>query len=199
MDNEEPKNYEMEAKEYLSHLSKRTQRIAIKAIDDVFALGRDWRWIATALSKKGYSTWEEWKFGLWFNKEFDKSVRAAIQREDEAQELDLNEFYSNFNIEYQYEFPKVEATEEAKATVKTEAKNEDDKPSIYYRVYKYHNPHEELYRPNIFNHPEYVLEDIVLEHNIPAIRYGLACGDISQELVSTYEEALMNYAGDTDE
>lgn len=204
MSDEEPRNYEIEAKEYLSHLNQRTQRVAIKAIQDVLALGRDWRWIATALTKKGYSTWEEWKFGLWFNKEFDKSVRAAIQREDEAEKLDLEEFFSNYDIEYQYEFPKAEATEETKIIIKDVNTTlydefEEDKPSIHWRYAKYQNPHKEPYSSSIFEYPEYILEDIVFEDNLPAIRYALSCNDIPQEFIAIYEEALSNYAGDVNE
>lgn len=206
MNDEEPRNYEMEAKEYLSHLSKHTQRVAIKAIQDVFALGKDWRWIATALTKKGYSTWEEWKFGLWFNKEFDKSVKAAMQREDEAQELDLDKFFSNYKSEDKYEFPDIDSINNQTIKIKAkdtelekDSKQSTCKPLFYHTPRGNNKPHTEQYSSDLFCYYDQILEDGALELNIPVIKYGLEHNEIPEEFVAIYEEALSNYVGDVNE
>lgn len=98
-------DYELEAKEYLTHLSPHTQKLAMKAIEDCFTLGRDWRWIATALNKKSYSNYERWHFGLFFSKNFDLSVKETMRREDEAESNDLDTFFSVLEDSYSFDFP----------------------------------------------------------------------------------------------
>lgn len=192
-----PKNeieYEIEAKKYVKNLSPRTQKLAAKAIEDCLDMNRSWRWINTALNKKGYSNWERWSFGLFFSKNFNASVEETMKREDEAEETNLEGFFSVVDDELKFSFP-----QQKEADVLEDEEAEKVEPLFYYRALKWFDPHAEAYNSGLFEYPEYILEDIVLERNIPAIRYGLTCGDIPQELVSIYEEALSNYAGDVDE
>lgn len=106
MDTEDYK-YEILAKKYMRKLDKETRLKAITAVDDVLSLGKSYKWIYTALIKKAPSAWEEFGFGLFFNKNFQSSVEEAIKR-NEASEL--NDEYSFFEIlsdnEDRYVFPK---------------------------------------------------------------------------------------------
>lgn len=102
-------NYELQTKEYVSYLDPQVQPLAIRAIDDCLAVGKDWRWICTALNKKSYSNWNRWKFGLLFSKNFDESVKETMRREDEALDYDVEDFLSDLDCRHEYLFPEQKA------------------------------------------------------------------------------------------
>ena len=87
------KDYEIQAKTFIKQFSPQTQRKAAVAVEDVLKLGRDWEWIDTALRKKGLENWEQWGFGLMFNANFNGSVLQQIERNREAESVNLQEFY----------------------------------------------------------------------------------------------------------
>lgn len=92
-------------REYINQLDDKTQELANKAIKDVRAEGFKWSWIITALEIKEPEEWEQWGFGLFFNrtfraqveKELTKSRRLALEKanvwvrdDDEVPTIDIS-------------------------------------------------------------------------------------------------------------
>lgn len=192
--------YEIEAKEYISHLDPQAQKLAVKAIEDCLELDRSWRWINTALNKKGYSNWNRWHFGLFFSNNFNASVIETMNREDEAENNNLGEFFAVLDDRKQYTFPQTGEISEADKT-KEDHKQDHEKglPLMYCNWIGGRDQIEQEYDPEYFNSYKLLLDDGAFEKNIPAIIYALDNGDIVSDLVSTYEDALANYAGDLHE
>lgn len=196
------KQYEIEAKEYVSNLTKPTQHLAKVAIDDCLALGRTWRWIATALNKKGFNNWERFKFGLLFNRQFNASVVATITREDEAENADLDDFFSVLEKRNNYVFPDKERSNKIIPDSVTQpneskrAERDGKQKLLFYHPLRHGNNQSEKYEPHLFKYYEQILDETAIDLNIPAIKYGLERHEIPDELVSIYREALERKAGD---
>lgn len=99
--------YERRAKELILDFDKKTQRECVQAIHDwMRRYSEDWRFIATALRRKSKENFTRQGFGIFFNAGFMASTYDAIRREDEAQEIDLDEFYGDSfsrRVRYNYE------------------------------------------------------------------------------------------------
>lgn len=94
---EDEKQYKQEAYFLIRHFSDKTQKKAVKAINDLFSDDEPhsftWRYVATALKKKSKDNYETYGFGIWFNKCFIGNVYEAIKREDEADEIDVVDYF----------------------------------------------------------------------------------------------------------
>ena len=93
MESNQNQDYEFEAKEYIWQLPETTQRKLITAIETLLDDGKDWRFINTALHKKSMNNWVQYGAGLLFNRRFQGSVQEQMDREDRAEEIDLDEFF----------------------------------------------------------------------------------------------------------
>lgn len=195
--------YELEVAEYISNLPPVTQKKAGVAIQDCRDMGRDWRWIKTALYKKGHSTWNKYGFGLMFKKSYNASVLETMRLEDEAEGFDIDEFLSILKRKEQYEFPEAYDPERVFSDLEADLREEKGAsgkiPYFYHAPRGLNEPHREPYEPRLFCYYDQILEPCALELNIPVIRYGLDHGDIADEYLPFYVEALENYAGDVDE
>ena len=84
-----------EAAEFLKQLDEPTQRKAAQAITQLMkedpAIG--WDWITCALKKKSKANWELFGFGIFWNYRFQASVYKQLERNQIAEEIDLDEFY----------------------------------------------------------------------------------------------------------
>lgn len=83
-------------KEYTEQFDVLTRQLAVKAIKDLRAEGRSYRWIYTAFVQKNKKDWEKFGFGLCWNNRFVKQVDARIAREDAAvQEESFDDFWNS--------------------------------------------------------------------------------------------------------
>lgn len=87
--------YKSDAAEFLKQLDEPTQRKAAQAITQLMkenpSIG--WDWIACALKKKSKANWELFGFGIFWNYRFQASVYKQLERNQIAEEIDLDEFY----------------------------------------------------------------------------------------------------------
>ena len=85
-------DYENEARQFIKQLDPETRKKAIIAIQDILKDDKDWKWIATALKKKGIEEWQKWGFGLFFNFKFQGSVYQQIERDERSKTIDATDW-----------------------------------------------------------------------------------------------------------
>lgn len=85
-------DYENEARQFIKQLDPETRKKAIIAIQDILKDDKDWKWIATALKKKGIEEWQKWGFGLFFNFKFQGSVYQQIERDERSKTIDASDW-----------------------------------------------------------------------------------------------------------
>lgn len=89
-------DYKRCAREIIFDFEPHTQKLAVKAIEDMFSADNPdiytWRFIATALKKKSKNNYEKYGFGVWFNKNFYANVFDSMKREDEAESISVRDF-----------------------------------------------------------------------------------------------------------
>lgn len=96
--------YRLKAERLIHEFDKETQKLCVVAIHDWFErYSEDWRYIATALKRKSKDSFINRGFGILFNSGFMRSTFDAIRREDEAKDLDLDDFYiTDWNDDNEY-------------------------------------------------------------------------------------------------
>ena len=126
-----------------------------------------------------------------------------MKREDEAEQSNLEEFFSALGDKERYCFPDCQNSEslienEEAITYDKALDTEEEIPLLYHQPYNGHSTTEE-YKPETFKYYDQILSDGAFEKNIPAIMYALKHDDIASEYVDIYKQALSNYAGDINE
>ena len=96
------------AKAILDKMNQETKQKALVAIEDAFSddnkYEMNWEIIATALTKKSIDNFEQYGFGLFFNRNFLANVHKQIDRNMKAESLSDEDYEAFFTDDKSNEF-----------------------------------------------------------------------------------------------
>ena len=96
------------AKAILDKMNQETKQKALVAIEDAFSddnkYEMNWEIIATALTKKSIDNFEQYGFGLFFNRNFLANVHKQIDRNMKAESLSDEDYETFFTDDKSNEF-----------------------------------------------------------------------------------------------